>query len=324
MPRKCSRLLNALALATLAALNAGPSSCLGQPAPQTPAEPAAKRETAKRETARQETADFRVVVNRVRREARLSGAEHVLLVLDIDNTLLAMDQDLGSDQWFNWQQGLLKDSPKSPALVADDFTGLLRAQGRLFSLSRMHPPERDLPPFVREIQEFGGPVMVLTSRGPEFRDAAERELKRNGYDFADSAPKITRTPRGRFKPFAPAYPERFGLSAVEVEQLRAPDWVTYSAGILMVAGQHKGFMLKTLLARSTQQVSTIVFVDDHEKHTQRMHDAFANTRIKVVTFRYSREDTHVRQFRAANKASVTQSWKTLERATQRALELPAQ
>jgi hypothetical protein len=319
-------------LASLVVMTGGPSSaCLGQrPDQQTPAEPAAKQETAKQETAKQETAkqetakqetaDFRVVVNHVRKEARLSGPEHVLLVVDIDNTLLAMDQNLGSDQWFNSQQGLLNDSPQSTALVAKDFAGLLRAQGLLFSLSRMHPPERDLPPFVKEIQEFGGPVMVLTSRGPDFRNAAQRELKRNGYDFADSAPKIAKTPRGRFMPFVPSDPKRYGLSAAEVERLRAPDWVTYSAGILMVAGQHKGFMLKTLLARSPHQVSTIVFVDDHKKHTERMHEAFANTEIKVVTFRYSREDGNVRQFESTNKEHVIRSWKTLEIATRHAFE----
>ena len=41
------------------------------------------------------------------------GPEHVLLVLDIDNTLLAMNNDLGSDQWFEWQKYLLENEPKS-------------------------------------------------------------------------------------------------------------------------------------------------------------------------------------------------------------------
>ena len=44
-----------------------------------------------------------------------SDPEHVLLVLDIDNTLLAMNQDLGSDQWFEWQRYLLDHEPRSNA-----------------------------------------------------------------------------------------------------------------------------------------------------------------------------------------------------------------
>ena len=58
------------------------------------------------------------------------GAANVLVVLDIDNTLLATDQDLGGDAWFNWQAGLLKSEPKSEHLVAKSFGGLLRVQGK--------------------------------------------------------------------------------------------------------------------------------------------------------------------------------------------------
>ena len=31
------------------------------------------------------------------------GAENTLVVMDIDNTLVAMLDDLGSEQWFEWQ-----------------------------------------------------------------------------------------------------------------------------------------------------------------------------------------------------------------------------
>src|SRR6187549_4287487 len=41
----------------------------------------------------------------------------ILLVLDIDNTLLAMDNPLGSDQWFEWQRYLIKNEPKSEERV---------------------------------------------------------------------------------------------------------------------------------------------------------------------------------------------------------------
>ena len=62
------------------------------------------------------------------------GAEHVLLVVDIDNTMLAMNRPLGSDQWFEWQDYLLKNEPDSPYLVADTFDGLLEVQGLLYNL----------------------------------------------------------------------------------------------------------------------------------------------------------------------------------------------
>ena len=37
------------------------------------------------------------------------GRENVLMVFDIDNTLLTTTTDLGSDQWFSWQEKIMKD-----------------------------------------------------------------------------------------------------------------------------------------------------------------------------------------------------------------------
>ena len=71
------------------------------------------------------TADFSRVVDKSKELVEKYSKENVLVVVDVDNTLLAMNQDLGSDQWYNWQSGLLKDDPSSPDLVAADFQGLL-------------------------------------------------------------------------------------------------------------------------------------------------------------------------------------------------------
>src|SRR5688572_5257239 len=71
------------------------------------------------------TDDFQNVAAAVTRYADAVGSERVLLVLDIDNTLLAMNQDLGSDQWFEWQRFLLEHQPRSNDLVVDSFEELL-------------------------------------------------------------------------------------------------------------------------------------------------------------------------------------------------------
>ena len=74
------------------------------------------------------TFEFQDVAYAVERYVEQYGPEHVLLVVDIDNTLLAMNQPLGSDQWFEWQDGLLKRQPHSSLLVAKSFEGLLEGQ----------------------------------------------------------------------------------------------------------------------------------------------------------------------------------------------------
>ena len=65
------------------------------------------------------------------------GANDVLVVLDIDNTLLAMEQGLGSDQWYYWQKDLAAEDPCDPAVVSDRFA----VQGALFHASAMRPTE---------------------------------------------------------------------------------------------------------------------------------------------------------------------------------------
>ena len=267
------------------------------------------------------TADFSRVVDKTKELLAKYSAEEVLVVVDVDNTLLAMNQDLGSDQWFNWQSGLLKDDPKSPDLVAADMVGLLGVQGTLFSLSRMHPPEPKLPEHISAIQQLGLTTVVLTSRGYAFRDATERELNRNGYDLASTAPRIEEV-RGLFMPFDPDRPEDHGLSQKIVDEIKGSlRTVTYSNGIYMTAGQHKGYMLRTLLARMKpkQDFKAIMFVDDHEKHTTRMHAAFDGSPIQLATFHYTREAGNVSNFNSSQKRHVVEDWRRLAEFVERVL-----
>ena len=111
-------------------------------------------------------------------------------------------------------------------------------------------------------------------------------------------------------------------------QLGRPRLVTYSNGIYLTAGQHKGYMLKTLLARADRgsksvdahaDFAALVFVDDHEKHTNRVHEAFRNSSLDVATFRYSREDGNVEKFKNSTKNHVVRDWNLLKAFTETVL-----
>lgn len=264
------------------------------------------------------TANFTDVINRTKAEIAQHGAENVLLVVDVDNTTLAMDQPLGSDQWYGWQYDFIFRNAESEFRVAKDLNELLKIQGILFALGSMHSPEHEQPKMVAEIQEAGCSTIVLTSRGPEFRNATERELEHNGYDFNDSALKINEPIRGGFLPYDKARPNTHGLSKQELGTLRDPRLVSYSQGIFMTAGQHKGFMLKTLLARSPRNFRAIVFADDHEKHTTRMTAAFADSPITTACFHYVREQPNVKAFNESNKEAIAKQWGKLNGSIQEA------
>lgn len=262
-----------------------------------------------------ETSNFADVEQHVERYVEEFGAERVLLVVDIDNTLLAMNAALGSDQWFEWQNYLLEHQPESPQLVAKDFDSLLAVQDTLFALGKMHPPQAGQPAIVARIQEMGVQSVVLTSRGPEFRSYTERELARNGYRLATTAMKVKGVPRHSFKPYNLEAISRSGLTAAEAKlfRLRRPREASYLNGIFMTSGQHKGAMLLILLQKARQPVDAVVFVDDHGRHVTRVYDALVRRGVTVTSVHYKREDANVNRFKYGDKHRVTDQWRRLDK-----------
>ncbi len=73
-----------------------------------------------------EAESFTEIDDRVTELSALYGPQGVLLVFDIDNTLLASDQPLGSSQWYDWQDSLLEAESVSPLRAASDIGELLK------------------------------------------------------------------------------------------------------------------------------------------------------------------------------------------------------
>lgn len=260
-----------------------------------------------------DTADFAEVGATVVQYAHKVKPERILLVLDIDNTLLSMDNPLGSDQWFEWQRYLIDHEPESKYKVADSFNGLLEAQGLLYNVSHMHPPQENLPGMIRRLQALGIRTVVLTSRGPEFRAATERELRRNGYDFAKSALPVHNIPGGSFLPYDLENPEKDGLTEAELDKfnLSVPRLITYENGIMMTAGQHKGAMLLTLLHDTKDDVDAIVYDDDNIRHVANVYSAVLARGKEITAFRYTREEPNIKKFDYGSKKDVNRRWRKL-------------
>ena len=260
-----------------------------------------------------ETADFADVATAVTQYADKLKPERVLLVLDIDNTLLAMNNPLGSDQWFEWQKFLLENEPKSRYAVANSFQGLLDAQGMLYNLAHMHPPQKDLPALIGKLQDRGIHTLVLTSRGPEFRVATERELRSNGYDFARSAAPVHDIPGGTYTPYDPEHPEADGLTPAELAafHLGKPRPISYENGIMMTAGQHKGAMLLTLLHDASGDIDAVVYDDDNIRHVGGVYAAVLARGKEIAAFHYTREDANVKKFQYGSKRDVDCRWRKL-------------
>ncbi len=262
------------------------------------------------------TNDFAEVAKAAMEMADKYGPEHVLVVLDIDNTLLAMNSDIGSDQWFEWQRYLIETDPNSKLAVAKTFEGLLEAQGVLYNLAKMHPPQEDLPTLIAKLQGRGIYTLVLTSRGDEYRIATERELRRNGYDFSISALPVRNIPYGTYDPYDLNDLAASGLTEKEATafKLGKPRPVSYENGIMMTAGQPKGAMLLSLLHHSIADIQGIVYDDDNVRHVGYVFAAVAGRGRDITAFHYTREDNNVKRFQYGDKEDVTGRWKKLNRA----------
>jgi hypothetical protein len=320
-------------------VSAGRSARAEDASPPAPAPCLAPTVSTRQQSATVVTDDLWTAARRLRtlREAGSIDPQKVLVVFDIDNTLLAMDGLLGSDQWFNLQDALLARANPPPAPPAgpkppeptfegalppdvepkpptpldpawqsvESFDQLLDAQAALYALRPMRRTQPDGDVVVRSLQGRYT-VIALTSRGPANRDATVRMLRANGISFAQRKVEV-----------GPSVPEKdFEWSAAEVEATISKEDIElgggvkkiagrrmrYVDGVLMTSGANKGLALRMFLARAKEpdRWSNVFFVDDTRKHHLTMRNAYACLpAVHVETFWYTREHPCVSAYYAS-------------------------
>jgi len=228
------------------------------------------------------------------------GKENVLIAYDIDNTLLAMNQDLGSDQWFNWQTSRKTNSNEK---WYPSFDCALQAQGLLYRLGSMRLTHSNVDEIVGELQTDGFPSIAVTSRGPQFRFVTFRELKRNNLDFSNYSVAKNASSGIKYLPYSNDRLKRFSPNEINEYKLifsdTRPRQVTYEDGIYFTSGQHKGAMLRLLLERHKLlgKIKAVVFVDDsYDKHVPGMIKALKVEGIDLYAYGYDVENENVDEF----------------------------
>ena len=195
------------------------------------------------------------------------GAENVLIVADIDNTLLTSATDRGGDLWYQWQRGKLAVKPTPEQQVSCLFEDTISL---LYELAPMKLTEPQVPVLLNNWQEAGNTLLLLTSRAPKNRPATERELLRHGIDISQAA----LTPVDNANP---------------VYRQKLEREMSYSRGLMMTTGMNKGTMLKWLLNTTERQFNAIVFVDDSHTNIENMDNAWQQHNTDMRIFHY----THV-------------------------------
>lgn len=206
--------------------------------------------------------------------AQRDGPDQVLVVFDIDSTLL-YDPLGGPDL------GGLKDSEP------ERFRPVERA---LMNLKSLAPTEPDLAAQIARLGAGGVATYALSARGEDMRDMTMRELARVGIAFPhapECGPPLC-VKRGILPPAAVLDAAREVLGDAELSRLGFDKGrpVGVSDGVMNAAGLHKGVMLRVLLASLGREFGTVIFVDDAQKNVDHVADAAAAMQQNVQVFHY--------------------------------------
>jgi hypothetical protein len=216
--------------------------------------------------------DYQVIDRTIQAKVQLYGTDQVLVVLDIDNTILTSDTDLGSDIWYQWQTDKLDIKPRPDQKLNSDCL-FNEAICLLYELGSMSLTDSLLPGYLKTWQHTGLTVFALTSRSPRCRASTERDLEQNGIDLSLTSLRTT--------------------DGLEIHFDKPADSnLSYGEGIFMTQGANKGLMLADILQRSGRTFKAIIFVDDTWKNIANINGNTANYRAGDITlFYYTKIET---------------------------------
>lgn len=258
---------------------------------------ASNPKTEDRSLVQDEIVSFDTVAATVEKLNKQYGEENVLIVVDIDNTLLTSSVDLGGDIWYQWQRGKLSVKPSAEQQVQCLFEDSI---GLLYELVPMNLTEAQLPTLISGWQAQGNTLFALTSRAPKYRAATERELARHDLNLAVTALK----PKGEKE--TPVYREMLQRE------------MSYMQGVMMTSGMNKGEMLTYILDKTGRSFDAIVFVDDSAKNITNVVAEFKSKNsidrhiFHYVNIEHARKEKQGTLLTHAQANRMAEDWNTLQ------------
>ncbi|MES2614830.1 MAG: DUF2608 domain-containing protein [Bdellovibrionota bacterium] len=237
-----------------------------------------------------DTSDMNDIIRRTHHEEKLTSSSHILMAFDIDNTLLTTQPgfDLGTTQWWDWQNDLINNDKSSPFLVATNFNELIQINNFIIPLMQTKKIDENIDVQIKREQSHGVKVIALTSRDTGLFPATEKQLVNNNINLKSEWSRELETQ-------GPFVPPNFDFTRP----------LLYTNGIFMTTGQNKGIVLQYILNQfllvTKAQPQVIIFIDDSQKNIDNVNAAFKNiNNIRLFTYRYSKEEERVNNF-ANNK-----------------------
>ncbi len=243
----------------------------------------------------EETQSYKDINNYIKTINKKYGSDKVLIVLDIDNTILTSSAELGGDLWYRWQTKKLSIKPSSEQTIKCLYNDAIVM---LYELNPMNLVDENISLLINNWQNTNT-VIALTSRSPKNRTATERELNKYNIFFEKE----------------PIKDENNRLLILDYKLSRA---FSYINGIMMTTGMNKGIMINRILYRTNRQYEAIVFVDDSVKNIKNVENIFKKDSINVKLFYYTKVDQErIKKngslFTKEDASRLSKEWATLEK-----------
>lgn len=196
--------------------------------------------------------------------------EDTLLLLDIDDTLLAPQQMLGGDQWFRHRLEIHLEESMNFSHALELAVAEWVAVRHLTQMELVEPGTETI---LKGLQEKGLQVMGLTAQGCSLSHRTVEHLRHHQIDLSLTAPFNT-----------PYYYE-------EKDQ-----GILFRKGILFTSGTPKGKALFRLFDQYGYRPKKIVFVDDRESNLTDVEKEASKEGISFIGIRYGYADERKENF----------------------------
>lgn len=182
-----------------------------------------------------------------------------LIIYDIDDTLICMNQHLGSDHWFYYR---FQRYQKAGLSNHEALEKALNEWESIQHLSGCKPVERNNPEIVADTQK-NYTVIGLTTRGLGLATRTSQLLQESGYDLSLNP-----------------------LTQNELHFMQNEEGILFRKGILFTAGKHKGDCLEKLLNATGSHPKHILFINDKRSHLLPVEEFCLRSGIEFTGLRY--------------------------------------
>jgi hypothetical protein len=198
-----------------------------------------------------------------------ANGKKILVILDIDDTLLIPIQTLGSDVWFCDR---VKEYQEKMLCPSDALRQALIEWEGIRHLTKIQIVEEGTDKVIQEMQEKNITVMGLSTQALTLTECTSNQLKSINIDLSLKAP------------------------SKNDYYFNNPLGVLYTKGILFTSGTDKGMALFKFLDAIGFSPSHVIFINDKETHLKNVEKDVLERGIEFIGLRYSYCDQRVKNY----------------------------